>query len=67
MSQKPKNPNYYGHKVARGLRSATVWVFQKKTKRLIGITKRTCNPGTTKQERHADLTEFLSHFGIKLP
>jgi len=58
--------HYYGYTVARGLRSATVWVFDKKTSRRISTVKRSFLPHVEKQVRQDGITAFLKCFGITL-
>lgn len=58
--------HYYGYKLSRGYRSATVWVFDRLTNKLVGTLKRTCAPKLGKSERGPELARFLKHFGITL-
>lgn len=62
----PSNPNYYGCKVAKNYRTATVWVFRKSSQKLVGTIKRTCAPKLPIGERRRELGEFLTPFGITL-
>ena len=57
--------HYYGCKIARGLRSVTVWCFDKKTGRLHATLTRTPPKGFTAEEKLAEIADFLKHFKLR--